>query len=47
MRHSFANVMIENAEDVYMLGHADTSITLQMYDKYRKRENIKRASFFK
>ena len=49
MRHTFATVMIENSEDILwvsnMLGHADASMTLQMYAKYRKRENIKRASF--
>lgn len=28
-----------------MLGHADASMTLQMYAKYRKRDDIKRASF--
>ena len=28
-----------------MLGHSDSSMTLQMYAKYRKRENVKRASF--
>ena len=49
MRHTFATVMIENKEDILwvsnMLGHSDSSMTLQMYAKYRKRENIKRASF--
>ena len=49
MRHTFATVMIENKEDILwvsnMLGHADASMTLQMYAKYRKREDIKRASF--
>ena len=49
MRHTFATVMIENGEDILwvsnMLGHADASMTLQMYAKYRKREGIKRASF--
>ena len=51
MRHTFATVMIENNEDILwvsnMLGHADASMTLQMYAKYRKREGIKRASFLK
>jgi len=41
--------MIENKEDILwvsnMLGHSDSSITLQMYAKYRKRKNVKRASF--
>ena len=49
MRHTFATVMIENKEDILwvsnMLGHSDSSMTLQMYAKYRKRENVKRASF--
>ena len=49
MRHTFATIMIENGEDILwvsnMLGHADASMTLQMYAKYRKRENIQRASF--
>ncbi|MCX6051056.1 MAG: tyrosine-type recombinase/integrase [Campylobacterales bacterium] len=49
MRHTFATMMIENGEDILwvsnMLGHKDSSMTLQMYAKYRKRENVKRASF--
>ena len=49
MRHTFATIMIENNEDILwvsnMLGHSDSSMTLQMYAKYRKREDIKRASF--
>ncbi|MBA3025249.1 MAG: site-specific integrase [Sulfurimonas sp.] len=49
MRHTFATIMIENNEDILwvsnMLGHSDASMTLQMYAKYRKREDIKRASF--
>jgi len=49
MRHTFATIMIENGEDILwvsnMLGHADASMTLQMYAKYRKRKNIIRASF--
>lgn len=48
-RHTFATVMIENGEDILwvsnMLGHTDSSMTLQMYAKYRKRKDIKRASF--
>jgi len=44
-----ATIMIENKEDILwvsnMLGHADASMTLQMYAKYRKRDDIKRASF--
>lgn len=49
MRHTFATVMIEHGEDIlwvsHMLGHTDTSMTLQMYAKYRKQENRKRATF--
>ncbi|MDQ7043054.1 MAG: tyrosine-type recombinase/integrase [Sulfurimonas sp.] len=49
MRHTFATIMIENGEDILwvsnMLGHADASMTLQMYAKYRKRDDVKRASF--
>ena len=49
MRHTFATVMIEHGEDIlwvsHMLGHTDTSMTLQMYAKYRKQENKKRATF--
>ena len=49
MRHTFATIMIEHGEDILwvsnMLGHADASMTLQMYAKYRKRDDVKRASF--
>ena len=49
MRHTFATIMIENNEDILwvsnMLGHTDASMTLQMYAKYRKRDDVKRASF--
>ena len=49
MRHTFATVMIEHGEDILwvsnMLGHADSSITLQMYAKYRKQKEKKRATF--
>ena len=51
MRHSFATVMIEHGEDIlwvsHMLGHSDTSMTLQMYAKYRKQKDKKRAVFLK
>ena len=51
MRHSFATVMIEHGEDIlwvsHMLGHSDTSMTLQMYAKYRKQKDKKRATFLK
>lgn len=49
MRHTFATVMIEHGEDIlwvsHMLGHSDTSMTLQMYAKYRKQDKKKRAIF--
>jgi len=49
MRHTFATIMIEHGEDIlwvsHMLGHADSSMTLQMYAKYRKRKETKRATF--
>lgn len=49
MRHTFATIMIENGEDVLwvssMLGHADPSMTLTMYAKYRKRIEKQRATF--
>ncbi len=49
MRHTFATVMIEHGEDILwvsnMLGHADSSMTLQMYAKYRKQKEKKRATF--
>lgn len=51
MRHSFATVMIEHGEDILwvspMLGHSDTSMTLQMYAKYRKQKDKKRAVYLK
>ncbi|MEA3523127.1 MAG: tyrosine-type recombinase/integrase [Campylobacterota bacterium] len=49
MRHTFATIMIEHGEDIlwvsHMLGRADSSMTLQMYAKYRKRKETKRARF--
>ncbi len=49
MRHSFTTVMIEPGEDIlwisHMLGHSDSSMTLQMYAKYRKQKDKKRAKF--
>jgi len=49
LHYTFATVMIENKEDILwvsnMLGHADPSMTLQMYAKYRKRDDVKCASF--
>jgi len=49
MRHSFASVMISNGEDILwvskMLGHKDSSLTLQKYARYIKRSDKKRAAF--
>ncbi len=49
LRHTFATIMIENNEDILwvanMLGHTDATMTLKMYAKYRKRNEIKRAKF--
>ena len=51
MRHTFATMMIENGEDVLwvsnMLGHADPSMTLTKYAKYRKRKEKERATFLR
>ncbi|MDD2790416.1 MAG: hypothetical protein PHU40_07090 [Sulfurimonas sp.] len=48
-RKLLEKLMIENNEDILwvsnMLGHTDASMTLQMYAKYKKREDIVRASF--
>jgi integrase len=49
MRHSFASMMIGNGEDILwvsnMLGHKDSSTTLQVYAKYVKRDDKKRGEF--
>lgn len=49
MRHTFATVMIENGEDIlwvsHMLGHKDSTMTLERYAKYVKRKEKKRATF--
>jgi len=49
MRHSFASLMIANGEDILwvsnMLGHKDSSMTLQKYARYIKQTRRKRASF--
>lgn len=49
MRHSFASLMISNGEDILwlsnMLGHRDSSMTLEKYAKYVKRTDKKRAEF--
>ena len=49
MRHSFASLMISNGEDILcvsnMLGHKDSSMTLEVYAKYIKRTDKKRAEF--
>jgi len=49
MRHTFASMMISHGEDILwvsnMLGHKDSSMTLQKYARYFKREDKKRATF--
>lgn len=49
MRHSFASLMISNGEDILwvsnMLGHKDSSMTLEKYARYVKRLDKKRAEF--
>lgn len=49
MRHSFASLMISNGEDILwvsnMLGHKDSSMTLQNYARYVKHATRKRATF--
>jgi integrase len=48
-RHSFATMMISKGEDVIwvsrMMGHANPSITLSIYSRYREDPVVKRASF--
>ncbi len=49
MRHTFASQMLSNNEDILwvskMLGHKDSSITLQKYARYIPQRDIKRAGF--
>jgi integrase len=49
MRHTFASLMISNGEDIlwvsHMLGHKDSSTTLEKYARYIKHKNKKRAQF--
>ena len=49
MRHTFASMMISSGEDILwvsnMLGHKNSSITLQVYAKYMKNEKKSRGSF--
>lgn len=49
MRHTFASQMLMNNEDILwttqMLGHKDSSMTLEKYARYIPRKNVKRASF--
>lgn len=51
MRHSFASMMISEGEDILwvssMLGHKDSSMTLEKYARYIKRQDRKRATFLK
>lgn len=47
-RHTFATMMVENEDILWvsnMLGHKDSTITLQRYAKYIKKPEIKRGSF--
>ncbi len=49
MRHTFASMMIANGEDILwvsqMLGHKDSSMTLQKYARYIKQDGRKRGAF--
>lgn len=48
-RHSFASMMLSNSEDIlwvaHTLGHKNSSITLEVYARYIKIPEKKRASF--
>lgn len=48
-RHTFASIMISKGEDILwvskMLGHSQTSMTLDVYSKFREDEKVKRAKF--
>ena len=49
MRHTFASMMISNGEDILwvsnMLGHKDSSMTLEKYARYIKKNDKKRGVF--
>jgi len=49
MRHTFASLMLSNGEDILwvsnMLGHKHSSMTLDMYARYVRQKNRKRATF--
>lgn len=49
MRHSFASMMISNGEDILwvssMLGHKDSTTTLEKYARYIKQEKRSRGNF--
>ena len=49
MRHTFASMMIGNGEDILwvsnMLGHKDSSMTLQKYARYIKHNKRERGMF--
>ena len=51
MRHTFASQMLMNNESILwvakMLGHKDSSMTLQKYARYIPSQNVERASFLK
>ncbi|MFC2057351.1 tyrosine-type recombinase/integrase [Campylobacterota bacterium] len=50
MRHSFASHMISSGEDILwvsnMLGHKDSSMTLEKYARYVKRSDKKELNFY-
>lgn len=50
MRHTFASMMISNGEDILwvsnMLGHKDSTTTLEKYARYIKQEKRSRGCFF-
>lgn len=49
MRHTFASQMLMNGEDILwtaqMLGHKDSTMTLEKYARYIPQKNVKRAGF--
>ncbi len=51
MRHTFASMMISNGEDIlwvsHMLGHKDSSMTLQVYSRYVQLIGKSRGTFLK
>jgi integrase len=51
MRHTFASMMISHGEDILwvsnMLGHKDSSTTLQVYSRYIRSKERKRGEFLR